>query len=556
VSGGIGGRCVRFGDGVNTDVIIPGRYLVSIDPKELADHAFEPLGPEVQERLRAARVVVAGRNFGCGSAREQAASCLVGAGIVAVVAASFSRVFFRNAINTGLLAVECPEAAAAARDGDDVRVDVEGGVVQVGGERFAFPGYPESLRRILLAGGLIPFLKTSPPPQPSPARGEGASGQKTFAEKVLGGSVGEIRDVFPDLVMSHSASWRCIRALERLGRDELYDPDRIAMVMDRISPARTSKTAADHRLCREFATRKGIRRFHDVEAGIAHTVLMELGDIRPGHIVIGTDSHSTIYGALGAFGTGVGFSEVTATWVTGALWMRVPASLRVEIEGELPSGVTAKDLMLRLIGDLTADGATYLSVEFHGGHVRGLGVSERMTLCNLAMELGAKNAYVPPDDVTRAYLAERGVGPDGYREVHPDADAPYERVVRLGPGTDGLLPAHGRHGAAPARGGGKPGGPGLHRLLRERQVRRPGRGRRGAEGPARRPRRAADRDARVAGGGAADRRGRRLRRPARRGRADHQPGLRRVRRRRRRAGRRRGLLLDGQPQLPGPDGQL
>jgi 3-isopropylmalate/(R)-2-methylmalate dehydratase large subunit len=431
VSDGIGGRCVRFGDGVNTDVIIPGRYLVSIDPQELAEHAFEPLGPEVQQRLRAARVVVAGRNFGCGSAREQAASCLVGAGIVAVVAASFSRVFFRNAINTGLLAVECPEAVAATRDGDDVRVDVESGVVEVGGKRFAFPAYPESLRRILLAGGLIPHLREARPPQLSPARGKGASGPRTFAEKVLRGAAGEVLDVFPDLVMSHSASWRCIRALERLGRDDLYDPDRIAMVMDHISPARTSRTAADHRLCREFAARKGIRRFHDVEAGIAHTVLMELGDIRPGQVVIGTDSHSTIYGALGAFGTGVGFSEVTATWVTGSLWMRVPASLRVEIEGTMAPGVTAKDLMLRLIGDLTADGATYLSVEFHGTYVRGLSVSERMTLCNLAMELGAKNAYVPPDDVTRAYLAERGVGPDGYREVHPDANAAYQRSVPL-----------------------------------------------------------------------------------------------------------------------------
>ena len=158
---------------------------------------------------------------------------------------------------------------------------------------------------------------------------------------------------------------------------------------------------------------------------------MENGDIRPGMVVIGTDSHSTIYGALGAFGTGVGFSEVTATWVTGSLWMRVPASLRVEIEGTFAPGVTAKDLMLRLIGDLTADGATYLSVEFHGGHVRGLSVSERMTLCNLAMELGAKNAYVPPDATTREYLAERGVPPGEYREVHPGPDAAYERVVEV-----------------------------------------------------------------------------------------------------------------------------
>lgn len=154
----IGGPCITFGDDVNTDVVIPGRYLVSIDPEELAEHAFEPLGEAVQERLRASKVVVAGRNFGCGSAREQAATCLIGAGIEAVVAASFARVFFRNAINTGLVAVECPAAVAAVRDGDEVRVDYEAGRVVTGGRSYEFAPYPETLRRILEAGGLLPYL--------------------------------------------------------------------------------------------------------------------------------------------------------------------------------------------------------------------------------------------------------------------------------------------------------------------------------------------------------------------------------------------------------------
>lgn len=261
---------------------------------------------------------------------------------------------------------------------------------------------------------------------------------KTFAEKVLARAAhlpaveaGQIVDVYPDLYMSHSASWRCIRTLERLGTDQLYDPGRIAMVMDHIAPARTPKTAADQQLCREFAARKGIRKFYDVEAGIAHVVLMEEGHVRPGQVIIGTDSHSTIYGALGALGTGVGFSEITATWVTGFLWMKVPGSLRVDLEGPLPPGVGAKDVMLKLIGDLTADGATYLSVEFHGSYVEGLSISERMTLCNLAMELGAKCAVVPPDGMTRTYLAERGIQPGDYTEVLPDADATYVRPVKV-----------------------------------------------------------------------------------------------------------------------------
>lgn len=154
----LAGKAIVFGDNVNTDVIIPGRYLVSIDPAELAEHAFEPLGPEVQQRLRASGVVVAGRNFGCGSAREQASTCLIGAGIKAVVAASFSRVFFRNAINTGLVAVESPAAAEAIADGDEVSVDYRAGVVETAGHRYTFAPYPEHLREILESGGLIAHL--------------------------------------------------------------------------------------------------------------------------------------------------------------------------------------------------------------------------------------------------------------------------------------------------------------------------------------------------------------------------------------------------------------
>ena len=153
-----GGRCVKLGDHVNSDVIIPGRYLTSIDPAELAKHAFEPLGREFQDRFLAAKVVVAGKNFGCGSAREQAASCLIGAGIQAVIAASFARVFFRNAINTGLAALQSAQAAAAIADGDEVFVNLAAGTIDTPHGRFTFPPYPHSLTLILNAGGLIPYV--------------------------------------------------------------------------------------------------------------------------------------------------------------------------------------------------------------------------------------------------------------------------------------------------------------------------------------------------------------------------------------------------------------
>lgn len=261
---------------------------------------------------------------------------------------------------------------------------------------------------------------------------------KTFAEKVLAraagttdGVPGQVLDVYPDLYMSPNASWRCIRTMEKLGTDQIYDVNRIAMVMDHLAPAYTAKTADDQRICREYAAARGIKKFYDVDAGIAHIVLSEEGHIRPGMVVIGSDSHTTIYGALGAFGTGVGFSELTAAWVTGKIWMKVPQSLKVVIEGPLARGSSAKDVMLKLIGDLTADGATYMSVEFHGSYIEGLSVSERMTLCNLAMELGAKNGFVRPDEVTRSYLSGRGVAPDQYSEIHPDADASYLKTVTV-----------------------------------------------------------------------------------------------------------------------------
>ncbi|WP_396657668.1 aconitase/3-isopropylmalate dehydratase large subunit family protein [Microbacterium sp.] len=261
---------------------------------------------------------------------------------------------------------------------------------------------------------------------------------KTFAVKALERASGEsglvpgqIVDAYPDLYMSHTATWRCIKTLERMGWPELFDRDRIAMVMDHISPASTSKIAGDHRMSREFADRMGIKNFFDVNAGIAHIVLMEHGLVKPGDLIIGTDSHSTIYGALGALGTGVGFSEITAAWVTGKLWMRVPESMKVLVKGPLPEGVYPKDVMLKLIGDITADGATYFSVEFHGDWVESLSTSERMTLCNLAMEAGAKNAVVPPDTETMRYLAEHRVDTGTVQPLSSDPDAEFARSIEV-----------------------------------------------------------------------------------------------------------------------------
>jgi homoaconitase/3-isopropylmalate dehydratase large subunit len=254
--------------------------------------------------------------------------------------------------------------------------------------------------------------------------------QKILAKKSGKSSVtpGEIVEAYPDLVMSHTATWRSVSVMNKVGATKLYDPDRLAVVLDHIAPAKSEKNAADHQVCRTFVRQYGVQKFYDVDAGIAHLVLMEAGHVAPGDLIVGTDSHCTIYGSLGALGTGIGYTEVTSVWITGKLWMKVPDSFKVTLSGALPPGVYSKDLMLHLIGSLGADGCSYKSVEFYGA-AAGLSVSERMTMTNLAMEMGVKCAFVPPDEITAEYLRGRLADPARYQPVYADPDAVYERKI-------------------------------------------------------------------------------------------------------------------------------
>jgi len=188
--------------------------------------------------------------------------------------------------------------------------------------------------------------------------------QKILAAKSGQSSVqpGQIVDAFPDLVMSHTATWRSVAVMKRVGATKLYDPERLAIVLDHVSPAKSEKHAADQQVSRNFARQFGVRRFYDVDAGIAHLVLMEHGHVAPGDLIVGTDSHCTIYGSLGALGTGIGYTEVTSVWITGKLWMKVPESFRITLDGRFTEGVYAKDLMLHLIGTLGADGCNAVSL--------------------------------------------------------------------------------------------------------------------------------------------------------------------------------------------------
>ncbi len=262
----------------------------------------------------------------------------------------------------------------------------------------------------------------------------------TFTEKILArvGGRGRVRPgdvvtVEPDWLLSHDNTAAIARIFqEDLGQTRVAHPERLIIVLDHASPPPTPRHARNHADIRAFVQAQGVKHFFDVGAGISHQVIAESGLVRPGQVLLGADSHTLHQGWLGAFAAGVGRTEMAALWATGRTWLRVPESIRVEVVGRLPRGVSAKDAALALVGALGAAGARYAAVEFTGPGLATLSPGQRMTLTNLMAEAGAKNAYIPPDEATWRYL---GGGSDEERSLAqalmPDPDAVYRAVYRL-----------------------------------------------------------------------------------------------------------------------------
>lgn len=237
---------------------------------------------------------------------------------------------------------------------------------------------------------------------------------KTFAEKALArasgqGSVsaGQIVDVQPDRVLSHDNTAAIYRLFRQLGVERVKHPERLCITLDHAVPAPTTQHAQNHAEVRRFVNEQGVRYFFEVGRGICHQVLSEEALVLPGMTILGSDSHTTHFGWLGAFGAGVGRSEVAAIWATGELWLRVPETMKVTLSGRLAPWVTTKDFCLKFIGDLGQDGGLYRSIEFHGEGIGALSLESRMVIPNMMAEFGAKNAYLPPDDLVFGYLEER-----------------------------------------------------------------------------------------------------------------------------------------------------
>ncbi|MCS6773441.1 MAG: 3-isopropylmalate dehydratase large subunit [Thermoflexales bacterium] len=266
---------------------------------------------------------------------------------------------------------------------------------------------------------------------------------KTFAEKALARAAGrtevcagEIVDAQPDVVLSHDNTAAIYRLFKQIGVSRVKHPERLCITLDHAVPAPTTQHAQNHAEVRRFVEEQGVLHFFEVGRGICHQVLSEEACVLPGQLILGADSHTTHFGWLGAFGAGVGRSEVAALWATGELWLRVPESIKVVLTGALPFGVTTKDFCLKLIGDLGQDGGLYASVEFHGDGIERLSLESRMVIPNMMAEFGAKTAYLPPDEAVFEYLAQRlprrkvpaPVNDQaGLRQmaIYPDADANY-----------------------------------------------------------------------------------------------------------------------------------
>lgn len=258
----------------------------------------------------------------------------------------------------------------------------------------------------------------------------------TIAEKILARASGrekvrpgEIVQARIDLAMSHENSDLVIKHFREIGLERVWDPEKIVIIFDHRIPAESERTAELHKRVRAFVKEQGIRNFYDLKAGICHQVLPEKGHVLPAEVLVGTDSHTTTHGAFGTFAAGIGATEMAGVWATGELWFKVPETIKIVVAGQFKKWVVSKDLILHLIGKLGADGADYKAVEFSGPVIEDMSISSRMVLSNLSMEMGAKVAFVLPDEKTINYVKSRTR--KKFLALLPDANAEYEQILRV-----------------------------------------------------------------------------------------------------------------------------
>jgi 3-isopropylmalate/(R)-2-methylmalate dehydratase large subunit len=247
--------------------------------------------------------------------------------------------------------------------------------------------------------------------------------RQTFVEKIFNAPVGSIVFYQPDIIMSHDNTASIEGTFRKMKGDKVLNPDQLLVVLDHNAPPTNSKLANDYQQIRTLVHNQGVNRFHDTGEGICHQLMGKYA--RPGMVVVGSDSHTCTAGAFNAFATGIDRTETAGLWKQGETWFRIPESMKITLVGHLPDNVYAKDLALYIIGMIGSDGADYMSVEYHGDGVKTLTVADRMTIANLASEMGAKNAVFPADEQLAKYLGEKYMG------VWADPDAHYQKDYEI-----------------------------------------------------------------------------------------------------------------------------
>ncbi|MBE9259768.1 3-isopropylmalate dehydratase large subunit [Dolichospermum sp. LEGE 00246] len=408
-------QVLNLGDDINTDDIIPANRATTYDPDILKQYALEHL-IGVGELLKY-NVIVAGENFGCGSSREIAPVALKAAGIEKIQARSFAEIFYRNSINIGLNLEILEEKQ-------------ENPIVEA----------------IAQAGGLIPFNqmrrqgKIATPKSVTPQR------PMTLVEKLLAKASGnnyvrpgEVVFAQVDLALSHDAVAGPVATTfyKHYGQEaKLWDAQRVVLVADhfiQVNDIRNDQKAnVMYQEMIDFAKEQGCHLFDVVSpgeaAGICHVLLPEKGFVRPGMIIAGTDSHTCTYGALGAFSAGVGTTDMANIYAMGDMWIRVPSTLVFELSGTLPAHISAKDIILFILGQIGCAGATSKVMEFRGSILEQMPFDERLTLANMAIECGAICGLIVPDETTRNYVTSRS--DQEFEELIGDPDAEYERIYK------------------------------------------------------------------------------------------------------------------------------
>lgn len=239
-------------------------------------------------------------------------------------------------------------------------------------------------------------------------------------------TAGEIVNCKIDFAEINDLYLQTVYSFYEMGGKRVWDNEKVTFIFDHYSPAPTIKTAQIHKEMRAFAKEQNLKYHFDINKGVCHQVMPEAGVVWPGMILVATDSHTTTHGAFGAFGTGIGATDMATVLISGELWFRVPEVINIQINGKLQNGVYAKDVILHILGKLKADAAVYKAIEFSGSYVESLGVAERMTICNMAVEMGAKTAYMKPNDKVLEYIRSRTDKEFVIEET--DADFEYEET--------------------------------------------------------------------------------------------------------------------------------